>query len=708
MVPLRGSNTKGYLFFGIPRDKLIKNAVVNFVYTYSPSMIEELSHIKVFLNQELTGVLPLEKKSAGHKVTKQIPLDQALFTDHNQLRLELIAHYKTETCENPLHTSLWADISGRSTIEFNVEQLPVVDELSYFPAPFYDLRTTRKLNLPFVFGPNPATKTVEAAGIISSWFGAEVGWRGARFPVSVNEAPLKHAIVIATNDDRPDFLATYPKVEEPTIATISLPKEGDSQTNKSNPDIKLLLVLGKDESQLTTAAQALVLGQAVLAGEQVTVKEVDLGPLRVPYDAPNWVRMDRPTKFGEMVNSPTELQAQGHTPKTIQFGLRIPADLFIWQSRGVPVDVKYRYTPLIDEGESRLNISINDQFVEAFNLRTSGKNGIKKQLDLPLPTDNLFAAGSDYYLPAFKMGSNNLMQFDFSFSRQVTDPCKSDPVDNVQAAIDPDSTVDFTGFPHYVALPNLGFFANSGFPFTIRADLSETLVVISDTPDRYELETFLTLMGRMGNSTGVPATRLELQGSSGFDGKTDKHILILGQQPHQKLISGWKTKLPMHISDTVNSIALPTSSASFLHDWFGFNTQPDTTPASSVTVQGKGELAGLIGFESPEKAERSVVSVVGVSNKDMLKVLDAFEDSGKISHIHGSIVQIRATSLESYLVGPTYTVGKLPLRIKVWYYLSKNPFVLMLLTVVSVILIAVLIWRTLHLVMSRRLDDTEA
>lgn len=705
-IPLRGSNTNATLHFGVPRDKLITYAKVKFIYSYSPSFIENLSHVKLYLNDEFLSLLPVNHADSGHSVTQEVNIDPSLFTDHNQLRMQLIGHYKTDRkCEDSLHSSLWVDISGKSSIEFGVQPLAIVDELGLFPEPFFDTRSTTKLILPFVFAENPSVEAIEAAGIISSWFGTRVGWRGARFPVSINASPKKHAIVLATNEQRPDFLKDYPQVDGPQIAIMSLPDTTSDNIDGVNPFIKILLVLGRNESELKSAAQALTLGQAILAGNSVTIDNVQIGPVRTPYDSPNWVRLDRPTKFIELVTSPTDLQASGHTPRTIQIGLRIPADLFIWRSRGVPVDVKYRYTPLVEEGESRLNISVNHQFVEAFNLRTSGKNGIKKQLDLPLLTDTFFGSGSEYYLPAFKLGSDNQMQFDFSFSRQVNDPCASDPVDNVKAAIDGDSTLDFSDFPHYVALPNLAFFVNSGYPFTVQADLAETAVLMSQNPDKYELETYLTLLGRMGISTGYPATRIQVLSDNNYDSIGGKNILIIGRKAHTKATDHWKLKLPVDMADSGSTMSLPARNPNFLVDWFGFETDPDTTPASGITVNGQGPHATLIGFESPNKQGRSVVSVLGAKNSDLIKVLNTLDDSGKVAHIHGSVAQIRASSIESYLVGETYTVGHLPLNIKVWFFLSKYPLLLTILTVLSVFVVAILIWRALRLIMSRRIVD---
>ena len=86
------------------------------------------------------------------------------------------------------------------------------------------------------------------------------------------------------------------------------------------------------------------------------------------------------------------------------------------------------------------------------------------------------------------MGSDNQLQFQFAFGYAKDGKCRADALDLTRAAIDPDSTIDLTGFPHYTAMPNLAYFANSGYPFTKYADLAETVVIMPDTPVVQDVE----------------------------------------------------------------------------------------------------------------------------------------------------------------------------------------------------------------------------
>ena len=100
--------------------------------------------------------------------------------------------------------------------------------------------------------------------------------------------------------------------------------------------------------------------------------------------------------------------------------------------------------------------------------------------------------------------------------------------DNLQATVDPESTLDFSEFPHYVAMPNLAYFADLGFPFTRMADLSETAVVLPAQPSADEVSLYLAVMGRMGEATGYPALRHALISPADTDKFSDHDLIVLG------------------------------------------------------------------------------------------------------------------------------------------------------------------------------------
>ncbi|MCH3828570.1 cellulose biosynthesis cyclic di-GMP-binding regulatory protein BcsB, partial [Campylobacter jejuni] len=84
------------------------------------------------------------------------------------LDVQLIGHY-TLGCEDPVHSSLWADVAGRSTLELTVMPVDLPNDLALLPVPFFDSRDVRQLALPIVLGRSPDAARLESAGVLASW-----------------------------------------------------------------------------------------------------------------------------------------------------------------------------------------------------------------------------------------------------------------------------------------------------------------------------------------------------------------------------------------------------------------------------------------------------------------------------------------------------------------------------------------------------------
>ena len=70
---LRGINPNGSIEFGMRSDEVVTKAMLNLEYTPSPSLLPVQSQLKVYLNDELMGVLPVTKEQLGKKTLAQMP-----------------------------------------------------------------------------------------------------------------------------------------------------------------------------------------------------------------------------------------------------------------------------------------------------------------------------------------------------------------------------------------------------------------------------------------------------------------------------------------------------------------------------------------------------------------------------------------------------------------------------------------------------------
>ncbi|WP_090133039.1 cellulose biosynthesis cyclic di-GMP-binding regulatory protein BcsB [Kosakonia oryziphila] len=688
---LRGINPDGGVEFGVRSDEVVSKAVLNLEYTPSPSLLPVQSQLKVYLNDELMGVLPVTKEQLGKKTLAQVPINPLFITDFNRVRLEFVGHYR-DVCENPASSTLWMDIGRSSSLDMTYQSLPLKNDLSHFPVPFFDSRDNRALTLPMVFAGVPDIAQQQAAAIIASWFGSRAGWRGQTFPVSYNSLPDRNAIVFATNDKRPDFLRDAPAVKGPTISMINHP---------NNPYVKLLIVMGRDDKDLLQAAKGIAQGNVLFRGDSVTVDEVKPLLARQPYDAPNWVRTDRPVSFGELKTYEEQLQSTGLEPSSINVSLNLPPDLYLLRSTGIDMNLSYRYTAPLTKDSSRMDISLNNQFLQYFNL-TSNQDTNRLLLHLPV-LQGLLDSKTDVSIPALKLGAVNQLRFDF----QYMNPMPGGSIDNCmtfqqvpnRVVIGDESTIDFSKYYHFIAMPDLRAFANAGFPFSRMADLSQTIIVTPAQATPAQVGTLLDTLGTIGAQTGFPAINMQLTNdATQLQGK-DADIMIIGSIP-QPLKND--EKIDLLVNATQSWVKTPLRQSPFM------TSEPDSADRKAdaqTAVSSDGPMAAVISFQSPFNDQRSVVALLADSPRGYELLNNAMNDSGKRAAIFGSVTVIRESGVNGLRVGDVYYVGHLPWFERIWYALANHPVLLAILAAVSVVLLAWVLWRLLRIISRRRLDS---
>lgn len=697
---LTGTRTQGQIEFGVRSDEVVTNAVLNLSFRPSPSLIPSMSHLKVYLNDELVGLVPVVAEQSGKNNQVQVPIDPRFMGDFNRIRFELVGHY-ANICENPASSAIWLDIGKDSTLDLSLQKLPLKDDLSHFPEPFFDARDNRPLTLPMIFARTPDLGKQRAAAVLASWFGTQADWRGQTFPVLYNQLPdRQHAVVFATNDQRPDFLKDLPPVDKPTVEIIDQP---------DNKYQKLLLVLGRDDNDLLKAVQGIAQGELLLRGQSSTIDSVKDLAARQPYDAPNWVRTDRATTFSELQQFQGQLQADGMQPAPISLTLKLPPDLFLVRARGIDMDIKYRYTSPVQDDGSRLAVNLNNQFVQDYPLANKRDEG-KQLLHIPL-VQGLLDGGTQLTIPALQLGVVNQLRFDFdyastfiggSFNNGTNEGrCETiTPVSN-HVVIDGNSTVDFSGYRHYMEMPSLGAFANAGFPFSRNADLAQTLVLVNKRPQPGEVSALLNALGNISAQTGYPALKMQIADDWSKAKTSDADLLMIGSLPEQIKDDN---KVNLLLDAAKSWINTPNRQTVFSS---GSSSPDDLRAESQTTISSGGPMAAVIGFQSPFDAQRSVVALLADSPRAWELLNGALIDSGKRAAIFGSASVIRESGVRSLRVGDTYWVGHLPWWERVWNALATHPVLLAVFATLVVILFALLVWRLMRRVSRHRLGDED-
>src|SRR5690606_24975719 len=145
------------------------------------------------------------------------------------------------------------------------------------------------------------------------------------------------------------------------------------------------------------------------------------------------------------------------------------------------------------------------------------------------------------------ISGRNQLQYFYDLKPYIPGYCEGQPPENIQVAIDADTTIDFSNTIRYAPLPNLSFFVNSGYPFTRMADLSETAVVLPQRPSAQEIEAYLNLMGLMGDATSYPGTRHVVVNPGQVEQVADRDLLVVGTYENQPLLGEWANDAPFRV-----------------------------------------------------------------------------------------------------------------------------------------------------------------
>lgn len=677
-APLRisGVNSQMTIGFGGRFDRVVTGATLRLNYQTSPAIIDVVTQVRVLLNNEVTGVIPLRANDAGTNQSVTLRLDPRLFAQYNELRFELLSEVNVGQCTSA-SPSAWFEVLRNSELQLDYQQLKVADELAYFPEPWFDKNDFGSASLQFILPPQPERKETEALGIMASYFGMLADWRELKIEVLRMQReepewdedwrlrwPRRHAIVMLTNDERPWALRNYPQVAAPQVEIID---------NPAYPTYKLLVLAAPEAASLRDATATFVTGNRGLSGSSATINPMPIES-REAYAAPRWISIDQPVRFADLVDHPSELERSASNRSPIQLELRLPPDLFTWQQYGIPIDLRFRYTPPIVRDESRMLVSVNNEFIKGFTMTEAGMENAEERVRVPLIDGGLFAE-NNVQIPSFKLGAINQLQFEFSFG-SVSDACRVMPLQNARGAVDGNSLIDLRGYDHYVALPDVHLFAKTGFPFSKYDDLSRTRIVVPETLTDDIVQTLLTVVAKISSATGYPATQLTVTTIAELEPSTEHDYLILGSSTLREWLE--------RFGDEALQAQLQGHALS---------GQDNLLYQPELALQNSGPSAAVVGFQSPFSTQHSVIAITATTDSYLERVRAVFNNASSTDQFSGFMAVLTPARVDSYDTILPYYVGSLSWWKRFTYHLAQYPMVVTLLALLAVLILALSIVR---------------
>src|SRR5690606_9312812 len=144
---------------------------------------------------------------------------------------------------------------------------------------------------------------------------------------------------------------------------------------------------------------------------------------RKPYDAPNWVPVDRPVRLGEL--SPAGmLTVPGRNPWPIDLRLRVPPDLSRWRTETIPLDLRYRYAGYGVPHNSSLSVLLNEELIKRLDLDEQAETAVKRVIG-----GEPGAVREKIRIPLYAFASDASLQFKFHYEHTRENECSGTLVD---------------------------------------------------------------------------------------------------------------------------------------------------------------------------------------------------------------------------------------------------------------------------------------
>jgi len=668
VIALTGAGASQNLFLDMPLTKIISAATLNLQYK-APLLHVGESRLEVWLNGTRVGSIPLDP--GAQETSVSLPGD--LLTTNNTITFQLQGN--CTACKRS--GGPWITIDPRSELRLSGTRLPLANDLALLPVPFFDPAGQHSWSLPIVFSDRPATESLQAASVVSSWFGIFSDFRGVRFPVTIGELPEGNAIVFVLRNSELATRFSLPQKSDGLIAIRENPRDAYG---------KLLIIAGDQPQDLLTAARALVTrNNAQAHTDSVSVNSVHLQP-KHEYAAPRWLDASKPSAIG-MYTTAERLKVKGAGSMNIYF--RLPPDLFLQGQDSVPMLLKFSYSGVAEGASAALHVRLNDQDVDSIQLRPATSN-LDEQEIVRLPTGR------------FQPYTNTLtIDVDFGHAGAPNNSWQ-------YVAIHRESSIDLSQLPHSVVLPRLELFADSGYPFTAWPDLGRTAVVLSQAPNAAEYEALFDLMGFFGAQTGAPATSIGITDAEHLDRARNKDLVLLGTAESQPLYAEWSGNMPLGVTP---ELRLGTSFqpggqplvSHLLHPEWPFRTKDSQKLESLIATKSALDLV-VEDFVSPLRPDRSVVAIVPQGDTSSNAIAAMFTPALDKGPIYGGVSIARNGRFQSFLVGDfAYHFGHPDAYQQANIFLAEHYLFIPLVVVLIAFLIAAWLYVSTERVAARRL-----
>ena len=460
---------------------------------------------------------------------------------------------------------------------------------------------------------------------------------------------------------------------------------------------KLLIVAGRTSAELELAARRLLLDFEATTdkGADTTFDFAPTVEPRVPYDATRWFPTGVPLSLGQL--APAEVRTfRGALGGSITVPFRIPPDVFTWPTPYLELDLAWR--SLVPPGVERpeLVLELNGHYLGRLTLDPDPVEAEHQTRTIRVPTTAL-------------RGFNELHAHVVPASSACPDP----EAELVEVELLADSILHLEGHERFRPMPDLDSFVDDGFPFTVMADLSQTVIALPPSPLPEELGAALSFIAHSTAITGVAPLGLTFSLSPEPDpaAMTHKDILVIGAAGRLAGYAAWESRMPIRglANPTSTATAIQLPSIPWTHEALAFlQGEPLSEDLSRLAraLKPGPTRAFAVGFESPFTPGRSVV-LLSADTAASLPSLPDLKGYSDALRRQADVLVLSDDRRASFRVLPGYDHGSLPPFLRFLWFISSHWVVLLPTLFIAAMLFATVMRRRLMNVAYRRLTHED-
>ncbi len=663
----------------IPERWQVRRAVLKFSYVNSTALLPYKSRLVVAIDGIPLQQAVLDDTSAEKEMEVAIP-GPMLKSGYHELELSVAQHSEKE-CEDPFAPELWTLVRlGEATLSIDYSLKPIPLRLSAIPKFITDPKSIPYGRINLVIG-SLDEQTLSAASIVAGAVGARFQYRPVQISVSQGIVTDCDNIVIGTKKRLKELgvprgiLGDGPRVSIfPMLHPLeSGPREATANgTSRRDNRYALIVISGESPAELLKASRAFSsMTFPFPQSQSMLIEQVDFPKLK-PYQKADLVVPGVPVRFGDLGFSTHVFKGMNRQPVSLDFYL--PTDVYIEPNQYCALSLHFGFSAAVRK-DSTLRLELNGKPVSSIHL--DNENGA-------------FYENYKILIPAYMFRpGRNVISFNAMLVPLVMKRCQGFQDVNLFLTLFEDSIISFPKMPHWGKMPEIGYFFDSGFPFSRNGTCKDAVILLPEKTLQ-SVTAAMNLAAYLGQVNRVAPVDLKILFS--LDKAKGREIILIGRL--SKLPQEIIKKAPLVLTDSSALVSYPQiielsggKERSFwqkieekLEGYSRFFPAKGFVKNSVVKEKGVSlskDTGIIMEFESPFSKGKSVLVWAATSGEALKESAKMLWSGGLRSMAHGDLVLFSMENkkeIHSLKVGPTYYTGSLSKRAKVDFWLRSYPW----------------------------------